>query len=560
MSHIQTQSGDSGRDADQVAKRSTPSIAATTWWLFRRRLTHRTGRMIHRATRWSRLPATAATTLFLMLYGMNGAAMLSMRQPSAPEETIGWLCGGMMLYLLYHTVRCVYGRVDDLEISPAAELWIGGAPVSMLTKLVMVGSDRILATVVKAGLLLAALWVDAANALFMFTGLAMALLMVDLMRDVIVAAMAVGTDRNRKWAKSAVTIIAAAVIVLALSRFATRDAAMQSPLAMIMAAFASVGDVASNDFVILSGIWLRPAATLAVSNFDWVAVMVTLPIMISLAAGLMYARVQLEVRRCQLGSGGVGESHETAGGRHLFRPTDDRRWTAADLLVYRSLASAWRYRGTIALSFVLPTFLCLSPIFAGDLPDRWMFVVGGVAFCTAMLAPSALKIDFRSDLRRIALLRSLPVSPSVMSFGKIAVPVAITWMFQALVIGVATICLNPGVGPTLMWTGMLMSLAVVTFCSENALFLAFPYHAHDNGLAMVVRAKLTFLAKSTVLVFALLSLAATAVACRRWFGDYASLAIVMIPVVFSMSIAALAFGLLARSWRRFDLARDLPLS
>ena len=47
---------------------------------------------------------------------------------------------------------------------------------------------------------------------------------------------------------------------------------------------------------------------------------------------------------------------------------------------------------------------------------------------------------------------------------------------------------------------MLAALAVFTFALENALFLAYPHRQRSQGIAMVLRTKLTFLGKVDIFV------------------------------------------------------------
>ncbi|MGI9465763.1 MAG: hypothetical protein ACR2OA_01435 [Rubripirellula sp.] len=77
-------------------------------------------------------------------------------------------------------------------------------------------------------------------------------------------------------------------------------------------------------------------------------------------------------------------------------------WIARDAvnLVYRQAISVRHYRYKIAISLLLPTVLCLSPLFMGRITEQWFYVVGGIALCTILLAPPALRIDFRRDLKR----------------------------------------------------------------------------------------------------------------------------------------------------------------
>ena len=525
-------------------------------WLAKRQTTLRCKRMFRRATTWSRLPATLATLFFITLYAGNGAAMLAMRPAAATADVVVWLCGGMMLYLLYHTLRCVYGGPSEPIDPPAETLWIGGAPITTLHRWWLLSTHAVFATAAKTALLLVALWVDAADPVCMAVGVFIALSMVDIARQCIAVGLDHASTRTRRMVRAAVTTAAVAVVLAVGFDVASRPAMLRSTLQTILSTFDAVGNVTSHRLVIASGTWLRAPARLAaagslrIDSIGWTMLYFGLSL-VSLA-GLIAARVQTEVWRCRGGSDPI-VVHRDAVRRHLFFGRLRASVAPADLMARRSAAAAWRYRWTILGSVSLPAALCLSPLAAGELSHRWLLIVGGVAFCTAAVMPSALRIDFRSDYRRWAMLRSWPMPASSMAIGQIIVPVMITWLFQAVVIGVAAAVLQPGVTAALLWTGLMMSLAVATFAAENAMFLTFPYRATDNGLAMVVRAKLTFLAKSTVLLCSLMLLAGWTVLVRRVGGAAGEILLVVSASGIAAAVAAGCFGVLVRIWSRLDV-------
>jgi len=229
------------------------------------------------------------------------------------------------------------------------------------------------------------------------------------------------------------------------------------------------------------------------------------------------------------------------------------------MVAARQWVSVKRYLGTIALSFVAPVVLCLAPLIAGHDSQRWLFIVGGISLCTVLLAPPALRIDFRRDLKRMLLLRSLPVRPFAMVLGQIALPVLITCLFQWLTIAIAAFATRPGWPAVVMWTGLLNALAAFTFATENALFLAYPYHERAEGIAMMVRAKLTFLGKAIALLIGLLLLFAWASLCRFWLPEGMALPFLVIGSIAASGVSVLA-ALCAATWcwRRFDLSADIP--
>jgi hypothetical protein len=228
-------------------------------------------------------------------------------------------------------------------------------------------------------------------------------------------------------------------------------------------------------------------------------------------------------------------------------------------LLWRQSLSIRRYFGTIVFSFVVPTALCLSPLLTGTVGNQWAFIVGGIALCTMLLAPPALRLDFRRDLKRMLLLRSLPVRPLQTVLGQLTLPVLITITFQVTTLTIAALIISPGWSQLTAWLGMLSALAVFTFATENALFLAYPHHERAQGLGMVVRANVMFLGKATLIALAIIALMIWVTVCRSVFGETLGTPIYVTgAIVATWTLAAAALLVTAWCWQRFDIADDLP--
>ncbi|MGY8749546.1 MAG: hypothetical protein ACKVHR_15990 [Pirellulales bacterium] len=77
-------------------------------------------------------------------------------------------------------------------------------------------------------------------------------------------------------------------------------------------------------------------------------------------------------------------------------------------VVWRQLVSAYHYRMTLAITLGIPAALCWCPLFLDSNPEATLIsVVGGLLFYSFLLLPSALVLDFRRDLDRFELLKSL---------------------------------------------------------------------------------------------------------------------------------------------------------
>lgn len=555
---------------DGVAKPTATDISNLIW-LAVRRGRFRMRRTAARMASPRRIIATLATILFVIAYVAHGGWMLTSRPPADPTRLHLWLSGGMVIYAIYHAIACVYGRrIEDLEENAAQRLWVGGGPTSPSAPAMGLMIDRTAASAVKTILMMVVLWGDSPCPPRLAMAIFASLVTMDLLRLIIVRGHQMLSPRQTNLAKVAVTSVAAAMAVFVLTIVAANTPPGASPIVYAVAGASSLGSLAASDVVQWLAIPFRPAAQLAIAT-AWtdpstiasgLAAIAVIPAMMVAFACVDRMAIKRQIndeqaalkrRKTRSGSGDPSSQVSLSSSR-WNRSTSP--WRA---LVDRQQVSIRRYAGTIVTSFAIPVALCLSPILSDELHARWLFVVGGVGFCTAMLAPAALKLDFRRDLKRMTLLRSMPVSATTMVTTQIALPIAITWVFQAIVLVIAWASLRPGISAMVLWSGMLPALAVTVFAIENALFLVYPHHAHSQGVSMLVRAKLTFLGKATALAVAVVGLLAWAMACQNGLPPSASMPVMVTGAVLAAwGIATATTALAIWAWRRFDLSADVP--
>lgn len=531
-------------------------------------------RTMTRMTSPRRIVATLLTIAFAALYLINGVVILATRQPADPENLRLWLSGGMVIYAIYHAVRCAWSRqMSDLALSDAESLWLGGAPIHRSTLAIYEVAALVLATAAKTLMLAVVLFVDAKQIELLIVGVFASLLLLEIVRLAIARWALAIDDRTRCAFRIAATSVAAAVALQLIARIFASVPTGSGTAAYIIAAFSSLGQTASSDMIGWLAMPWAAAANVAISpGYDFAALtqlfiaIASLPIAI---VGLVAIDARSErwshAREVsRLAAGDLRTRNHVVDKPSLLsiRSMLDRlTFLATDLaaMMARQWISIKRYAGTIGFSFLIPTLLCLSPLVTGKITDQWFFVVGGIAMCTILLAPPALRIDFRRDLRRMLLLRSLPVRPVSMVMGQIGLPVAITCAFQWLTLAIAACVTQPGWSMVLLWAGLLSALSLFTFAIENAIFLSFPHHEKTQGIMMMVRAKLTFLGKVAVLLVALMSLATWVGFCRSVMPNtIAIFATVIGAVAVAWMFALAAVAVTTWCWNRFDLACDVP--
>lgn len=568
------------------------------------RAAFRIRRTVRRLSSPRRLVATGLAILFFLLYVANGVFVFTSRAPADPERLRLWLSGGMVLYAIYHAVRCAWSKqVADLEWSEAEKLWLGGGPLRRSTLAVSHLGNLLFASLVKTVLLVVLLATDVAFPLLLALGMFVSLVLLETLRLVIERAMAGGEGRYRYAARAVTAAAAIAIVTHLLSHVAMSTPAAAPPWQFLMNGFRALGGLAASQPIQLLALPWLPAAGLAVTErWDGWTVALSLASLGLLPLAVMvlvrvdgWASRQTERREQRLlqehdrlrvsrplmtSERVVDDAGRTAWGKdwRRFGPRKgnrwdvvhvgwwDRRvaclpedWTGTAALILRQWISVRRHAGSVAFSFAIPMLLALSPLITGTVDQQWFFVVGGVAIYTVLLAPPALRIDFRRDLKRVLLLRGFPIKPLPMAIGQLLVPVLITIIFQCLTVAIAAGVLRPAWNQWALWSGILAALAVVTFALENALFLAYPHHERAEGVAMMVRAKLTFLGKVLLLMVALGMLFAWATVCRQWLPiGVATGAFVGGAVLFSWGLAIATVAAVAWCWSRFDLCHDVP--
>lgn len=544
-----------------------------------RRARFRFERMLERLRSPRRIVASLLAAALMLLYLANGVFILSARAPADPEKLRLWLSGGMVVYAIYHALRCAWSRsIADVQWSAAESLYLGGAPVRRSSLAIYHIGSLAIAAALKTLLLAVVLAVDVHHWELLCLGIFSSLLLLEIVRLMIARWSASIDDRGRLFFRVGVTAVAAAMGIQVVARIFAVTPSGSATSSYVIAAFGSLGELAASDTVQwLSLPWIPSAQLTVTGGYQWMTVLqalaavLVLPLAITMLVRLDARTLRSQARRerQRLDAGDYRTRDDEANG-HVGRETHDSiGFPFANLLpagasAFSAIASRqWisirRYIGTIGFSFAVPTVLCLSPLATGRIDDQWFFVIGGIALCTVLLAPPALRLDFRRDLKRMALLRSMPVRPLSMVLGQIAIPILITCLFQWFTIGVAAAVTRPGLNAVVMWIGMLNALAIFTFAIENALFLAYPHHERAEGIAMMLRAKLTFLGKAGVLLAAMALLLVWAKFCTAVLpAPFAQLALVAGGVSGAWTFAAIAIAMTTWCWRRFDLSLDLP--
>ncbi|MCC9654975.1 hypothetical protein [Rhodopirellula halodulae] len=595
----------------------TPDRATTDWFdpdrsldglkfLARTQVRFRITRFWNRLFSPRQAIASVLSVTFVGLYLLAGITLLSRREANDPEQLRLWLSGGMILYALYHAVKQLWSQTNtDMDLVTLTEpdrLWLGGGPIARRTLVLREATSAIPSSMAKTVLLGVVLWRDAVSLVSLLLGVCLALVALELLRRLISHLIAALSPNVRRYARATSLLVGLAILMqLGIQTWQSTPPG-SDPLQYVLSGMSEIGHYAGSTAIQSMAFALLPAASLAsgeaiTSDLAIPGIhqlIATIPVWLvqgllaifavaviaGLAECLVWAdrwssdrQLAYEQRRLKvLQQRRTSDDAFRDGMRHkAMSPTRIQRfgdWLARLLpdsyqgmsgLVVRQLQCVRRYAANVVVSFAIPMALSLSPLLTDQSTKQWVFVIGGIALSSLLLAPPALQIDFRRDLKRMFLVRSLPLGDVAMCVGMLSVPVAITILFQWTTLGLGTLIASPPGWQTLWLFLALPSLAVATFAIENALFLAFPHHVHAQGIAMVIRAKVTFLWKGMMLAIAPMALVTFAMLCERVLPPK-----MVGPVAFTGSltavwgVAGLAGWTLVRCWRRFDPLLDTP--
>ncbi len=553
----------------------SPSTYRNLADLHARQVRSRVLRSIERIRSPQRALATTLAVLCLVGYVVVGLTVLSQRTPIEPAQLQRWLSGSMVIYALYHLVRSVWtvnahgDEHTSVELSDAARLWLAGAPIqrSSILSYELIGS--VTQAIVKTLMLAVILFHDVRHIEMLVLGMFGSIALLEIVRRIIDHSLAILSHSALKMCRVLVSLVALTIAVTVVVRVSESTPNGSPTGAYLLAALQSLGSLASSSFVqVLATPW-HAAASLAVT-VDYSA---TTCIQITATAAwpplaMMVLAVLDGKAASQPRVAGTATKTSSVTTRRWQRQSELGRWLESQLpesyrcvlpIAERQFQTLREHAVVVMVSLVIPSLLSLSPLLINTGTEQWLFVIGGVTLSTLLLAPPALRLDFRRDVRRFTLLAGLPIPPRAMVIGQLLIPVMMTIAFQMIVMVIASLIVQPGWNQTLLWFGVLPPFAVTVFAAENAIFLAFPHHERAQGIAMVIRTKVVFLGKAISLLGLLGLLVAWAVVCRRYVPSAVlTPTFLLTSMLGSTLVAAAPLRVTERVWRRMDCASDAP--
>ena len=527
-----------------------------------------------------RMPLTIGAIVLGSLWLLQAVAGVIYRNPAAPGKLIKWIPISLGCYFIWNVLK-TFGQkpIEPFNWNEPEKEWLLSSPLRRSQIIRYRGAAIVRAAFIKSLVFSVIMSPDLTLAIYGFMGIFLGLIFIDLSR-LIMEIVAYGmSQRQLAYCRSLVfgaTVLAAGSAFGAT--FVSLDTAIQShPVATFGILLQLISETVALTETWFGTVLLAPfhlSAELVLTS-EYTAAALGKLILAAIGVFLMAISVpwldevftrnrnKLEIARFV-----QAKKKQEADRNKLVKLTSvvPIRMQGIGPLAWRQSFGTLSQFKPLCVSLLIPMILSCLPIMTRVKGMELVFqIVGSLAFYSALLMPASMRFDFRRDIDRLGLLKSLPVSPTRVCAGQLAIPVLILTGFQ-----IATLTLVQFIAPfnPLIMVAVLIAFIpfnVFLFSFENLLFLWYPYRLHSEGVQVLLRTILAFTAKSISLLVILLATAAwlyvSRVAVQCCIDDpecqISRIVFVAGMFVFSAIMALGAFMLLARAFRKFDPSMDL---
>jgi len=435
-----------------------------------------------------------------------------LRQPADPGLLAERIALGMMGFTFWQVAKVIFRKpVEPFEWTPCEVQVLQSAPIDRRE---LVGY-RLLTTgysvLLKAACFVLVMIPDLTYLLVGFVGCVLGLGFCEFAKTVIEVVLHGTGKRGRLISRIVAGTGIASLIVICTAKAASHPDAAQmlaSPAAwkfLLAIAYAAgeltrsgIGALVAAPFRFFTEVMLTKSLDMTlVTNTLIASVMSVGTFWAALNAdrwmvGNRQRQEQQDLKRARLASSATTKE-STSKTRRVAVP---RHLGGIGSIAWRQFLGAWHYRSSIFFSFLLPVILCCIPLFANQRHGgSALFLVASVAFYSYLLLPAALMLDFRRDVDRLSVLKTLPISSMNIVLGQLVVPVTMCSVFQAIVFLISAVAGVASAQWLLMcWLAFIpMNLLIMSF--ENLIFMLHPYRRNKEGVDVFLRTILTFTGK-----------------------------------------------------------------
>ncbi len=192
-----------------------------------------------------------------------------------------------------------------------------------------------------------------------------------------------------------------------------------------------------------------------------------------------------------------------------------------------------------------------------DSLEHFLPVLAGMS---VFLVPQFVQFDFRAEVDRMSVLKSLPLKPVAVVIGELLAPVTVIVSVQMIFLIGAGISGSVSREMLFWFAAFLVPVDVLIYESENLVFLMFPYRQPSGNsgqsLPAMTRAIMTMLLK--MLMFAAIAAVAAGLGgLVYWLTSDRTMGLSVAWIATMVGCLAL-LPALAWAFKRFDPAMDTP--
>ncbi|MCP4189259.1 MAG: hypothetical protein GY768_01380 [Planctomycetaceae bacterium] len=457
--------------------------------------------------------------LILAILWFSNALTIVFRQSADIEQFRKWIPLGLLAYAFWHLIKVAFQRPEEaIEWTSAERELLSGGPFQRWELIIYRLAGVASAGLVKS-LLFTVLMLPELSLFFAaFTGTFLALIFLDLIRLSVEVTANGMSNLAYLVLRSTTTLIILVIVVCSLTIASNTPVALPTStvglsLGLMGHIFQSTASLAETPlgetliapFQVFSQ--LITATSYSAATLGWLVI----------AATMVSGSLVILIRLDQYFSETIQQREEAAYPPHppRKRQAPDKakaasqlvripQWYGGGPVAWRQIVGAFKQRSSLIFALALPGGLACLPLYVYvDGTQAVLSVAAALVFYTFLLLPSALKFDFRRDIRRMIVLKTLPIRPIFLVAGQITTPVALAFVFQLSVL-IITMLTRPY--PIWIMVTILVLLAplnILIFALDNLVYLLYPYRLNQEGIEILLRTTLTFTAKGLLFTIAL---------------------------------------------------------
>jgi hypothetical protein len=527
------------------------------------------------------LLALALATLF---FG-NVIVSVLFRQPFPAGTISRFFPLVLFVYCLWHVVKVVYRQPEQgIEWSTAERELVCAGPFRRRELLAYRFVTIVLSAVLKAGCFTLLMRVDLPLPAAAFIGVLAALLFLELFRMCIETAAWAVSRRTHVIFRLGALLVAATALCSVLNSGVIAPDAQSTYLSSgtdgrLIDGLITASDRLRDSTIVRTGEAPFTVFADVVTASEYSQGLLVSTAMAMVIVGLMawlvvwsdgyFYRRRIDRERSSYARIEFHQDAEVFHGRSVCSQIPHVRWYGGSgPLAWRQAVGVSRYVSSLLIALGVVGGMSFMPVLVFSNSIVVMLnVVASLAFYTFLLLPTSLKFDFRRDIDRLSLLKTLPIRPLSLVLGQLATPVLMATATQLLVLVLASL-VHP-VGPGLLVFAMLLLFCsnVLIFALDNLIFLLYPSRVGQEGLDVFLRTTLTFTAKGLIFGLGLVLMygwfaLSSIVASLTDVGGGPLVDARLLFAIGTMSMLCLATAttiyLLVQTFCRFDPSCDTP--